>query len=245
MFSSTRSRLALFALSLLAVAGTLSVAHPRLNAGPIPAPTGGQAAADQTASPALVYVSPHVTAEVAATWAKLQRKIPMPFQNETPLEDVLKYIQASTAAPEAAKAAVADGAAAGAPKAVEDLPLQIYVNPVGLQEAEKTVTSPVTIQLEGVPLATSLGLVLDQLGLKYYVQKDGILMIDAKDSNRGELADPSVLILNTLDQLRTQVAELANELRSARGNDLGLGGPATATPHQGTGGGMRSIRPTR
>ncbi|HKI17391.1 MAG TPA: hypothetical protein VKA15_05905 [Isosphaeraceae bacterium] len=43
--------------------------------------------------------------------------------------------------------------------------IPIYVDPVGLQEAEKSMTSTVTIDLEQVPLRASLRLLLQQLGL--------------------------------------------------------------------------------
>ena len=81
----------------------------------------------------------------------------MSFANETPLEDVLKYIKSATTG-------------------ANDNGIPIYVDPVGLQEAEKTMTSPVTLDLEGVPLRITLALLLKQLGLQYKVQ-DGILTI--------------------------------------------------------------------
>jgi hypothetical protein len=83
----------------------------------------------------------------------------MPFANETPLEDVLKYIKSKTAGPDQAGIA-------------------IYVDPFGLNEAEKTMTSAVTIDLKGIPLQTSLRLLLKQLDLAYCV-KDGVLIISS------------------------------------------------------------------
>jgi hypothetical protein len=82
---------------------------------------------------------------------KLEAPVDMRFANETPLEDVLKYIKSATKGP-------------------NDAGIPIYVDPLGLQKAEKTMTSPVTIDLEGVTLNTSLRLVLKQLGLTYRVQ---------------------------------------------------------------------------
>jgi hypothetical protein len=52
----------------------------------------------------------------------------------------------------------------------------MYVDPVALNEAQKTMTSPVTLDVEGVPLKATLRLVLKQIGLDYTVQ-DGLLMI--------------------------------------------------------------------
>ncbi len=94
--------------------------------------------------------------------AKLDEPVPMNFQNETPLEDVLKYIKQATQGP-------------------SDSGIPIYVDPVGLQEAEKTMTSPITLDLEGVPLKTTLRLMLKQLGLTYTV-KDGMLTISSSSS---------------------------------------------------------------
>jgi hypothetical protein len=93
---------------------------------------------------------------------KLEEPISMSFANETPLEDVLKYIKAATQGP-------------------NDTGIPIYVDPVGLNEAEKTMTSPVTLDLEGVPLKTTLRLLLKQLGLTYTV-KDGLLTITSESS---------------------------------------------------------------
>jgi hypothetical protein len=94
--------------------------------------------------------------------AKLDEPISMSFANETPLEDVLKYIKSATQGP-------------------NDTGIAIYVDPVGLNEAEKTLTSPVTLDLEGVPLKTTLRLLLKQLGMTYTV-KDGLLTITSESS---------------------------------------------------------------
>ncbi len=94
--------------------------------------------------------------------AKLDEPISMSFANETPLEDVLKYIKSATQGP-------------------NDTGIPIYVDPVGLQEAEKTMTSPITLDLEGVALKTTLRLLLKQLGMTYTV-KDGMLTITAESS---------------------------------------------------------------
>jgi hypothetical protein len=87
----------------------------------------------------------------------LDQVIPMRFPHETPLEDVLKYIHATALCP--------DGRG-----------IPIFVDPVGLKEVEKSRTSPVQIELEGVPLSTTLRLTLRPLGMTYYV-KDGLLEI--------------------------------------------------------------------
>ncbi len=95
--------------------------------------------------------------------AKLEQPVTMSFANETPLEEVLKYIKAMT-------------------QGSNDNGLPIYVDPVGLNEAGKTMASPVTLDLEGVPLKTTLRLLLKQLGLTYTV-KAGLLTITAESSD--------------------------------------------------------------
>src|SRR5262249_52883670 len=70
-----------------------------------------------------------------AILTKLDEPIAMSFANETPLEDVIKYIKAATRGP-------------------SYIGIPIYVDPIGLNAAEKTMTSPVTLDLEGIPLKT-------------------------------------------------------------------------------------------
>ncbi|HMF36469.1 MAG TPA: hypothetical protein VKF17_07505, partial [Isosphaeraceae bacterium] len=101
-------------------------------------------------------------AKTKSIQVKLDQPIAMSFPNETPLEDVLKYIKQAT-------------------QGANDSGIPIYVDPLGLQEADKTMTSPVQIDLEGVPLKTTLRLLLKQLGLTYTV-KDGFLMITSQES---------------------------------------------------------------
>jgi len=102
----------------------------------------------------------------------LDEPVAMKFPNETPLEDILKYLREATR-----------GANGGG--------LQIYVDPVGLQEAEKTLTSPVSIDLEGIPLRRTLQLLLAQIGMVYKVE-DGILFITASGSGNAKLEPPMV-----------------------------------------------------
>ncbi len=101
-----------------------------------------------------------------AILTQLNERLTMSFPQETPLEDVLKYIKSNTQSEEL------------------DLPsgIPIYVDPLGLQEVEKTLQSPVTLDLEGIPLKTSLRLILKQLGLTYTV-KDGLMTITSAESD--------------------------------------------------------------
>jgi hypothetical protein len=126
---------------------------------------------------------------------KLEEPISMSFANETPLEDVLKYIKSATQGP-------------------ADTGLPIYVDPVGLNEAEKTMTSPVTLDLEGVPLRITLRLLLKQLGLTYDV-KDGLLTITAEGSE-----DRPIAILEHVRRARrgelsvAEIRELTEAIRA-------------------------------
>ena len=88
----------------------------------------------------------------------LKATIAMPFPQETSLEDVIKYVKSATVSP-----AFPTG-------------IPIYIDPVGLQEAEKTMTSPVTFDVEGVALKESLKLILKQLDLAYRIE-NGLLTI--------------------------------------------------------------------
>lgn len=102
----------------------------------------------------------------------LDKPIEMQFANETPLEDVLKYIKSATKGPD-----FPDG-------------ITIFVDPIGLQEAEKTLTSPIMLDLTGVPLKRTLHLLLRQLGLAYFVE-DGMVYITAEGaSENGHLPNP-------------------------------------------------------
>ena len=106
-----------------------------------------------------------VTAANARILAALNRPVPMHFAEETPLDDVLKLIQQATAAP--------DGKG-----------IPIYVDPIGLSEADKTMTSTIrNVELDGVKLRVSLRLCLQQLDLGYCV-KDGFLLITSQESLR-------------------------------------------------------------
>ncbi|WP_422925586.1 hypothetical protein [Singulisphaera sp. PoT] len=94
--------------------------------------------------------------------AKLEEPVTMRFPHDTPIQDILQYVRSAT---------MGRG----------DAGIPIYVDPVGLQEADRTLTSTVSIDLEGVPLKTTLRLILKQLGLSYTV-KDGLLTITSADS---------------------------------------------------------------
>src|SRR5262249_10227288 len=110
--------------------------------------------------------------EATRLWLKLQQKVDMQFPNDTPPEDVGRYIQQATAD----KQDFTEG-------------ISVYVDPQGLQDADKTMASTIAINLKGIPLATTLTLLLKQLGLEYHLQKDGILFITSVGSEDSP-ADP-------------------------------------------------------
>jgi RNA polymerase sigma factor (sigma-70 family) len=153
--------------------------------------------------------------------AKLEEPISMSFANETPLDDVLKYIKQATTTP----------TFSGIP---------IYVDPKGLQEAERSLNSTVSLDLEGVPLRRTLQLVLTQLDLAYFVE-DGFLVITSEDmagrplppSMRGatplmekmEKADRGDLSLNEMEDLikylKTRETLLSHQLNGCFGITFG------------------------
>ena len=99
--------------------------------------------------------------------AKLEEKISMNFANPTPFTDIKKYIEQAT-----------QDEAAGFPTG-----LPLYIDPEGLEavsdfEPKITMASTVTMKLEGVPLRTTLRLLLRQLGLDYRVDGGVILISD-------------------------------------------------------------------
>jgi hypothetical protein len=112
---------------------------------------------------------------------RLEQPLAMKYREPTPLERVLSDIVQATRRPD-----------------LPDLDDSIFVNPYGLDKAEKTMDSPVALalDLEGVPLRTTLRLLLMQLGLSYRVQ-DGLLIIDEETDRDMALVDePPVIALD-------------------------------------------------
>src|SRR5262249_38624922 len=79
---------------------------------------------------------------------KLDELIPFHFPNETPLDVVLKYVRSATS----------DANFPGIP---------MYVDPVGLQNAERSLDSTVQIDVDSIPARDGLLLCLKQLGLGF------------------------------------------------------------------------------
>jgi RNA polymerase sigma factor (sigma-70 family) len=136
---------------------------------------------------------------------KLDEPISLRFSSETPLEDVLKQIRDVT-------------------KRQDGKPLPIYVDPAGLAEAEKTLSSTVTIDLEDVPLRFSLRLFLKQLGLAYCV-RDGVLIISSVDGIHQELleAQAEQMALNP-EKFQGMMGGFGGMDARMRGGMMGTGG---------------------
>jgi hypothetical protein len=166
---------------------------------------GGQAAEPE---PQRVYVQRPITAKAAAVWAALGEPLAKPFPNETPLGGFLQFVKHSTEG-EAYK----DG-------------IPIYVDPAGLMEAEKTLDSPVSLDVAGIPLSKALTLALRQLDLAYSVDEDGLLTITYAAGLGVE--DPSLMILDELARLRQEVAALRSAVGLSSGGGPGMSGPAPA-----------------
>ena len=104
-----------------------------------------------------------------AIFKVLELPISMSFNEETPLEDVLKYIRQATTS-----------------KTYAGIP--IYADPYGLKDADVNMTSTVrNMDLDGIPLKTTLRLLLRQLDLAYCVH-DGVLMISSYQGILDELS---------------------------------------------------------
>jgi RNA polymerase sigma factor (sigma-70 family) len=104
-----------------------------------------------------------------AVMKKLDEPISVVFPHETPLEDVLKYIQSATSSK-------------------GDSGLPIYVDPRGLEDQKESLKSTVIINLEGIPLRTTLHLILKQLHLAYCV-RDGVVIVSSAWGIKQELVE--------------------------------------------------------
>jgi hypothetical protein len=104
----------------------------------------------------------------------LEQPIPMHFPDEAPLEDILKYIRVETEA-RVGKA------------------MPIYVDPISLQSARRTMASKVRIDVEGAALKSSLARCLKPLDLTYAV-KDGFLMITEAGDPLPVFEDPYLIV---------------------------------------------------
>ncbi len=159
---------------------------------------GGQGGEGEPAYRAIHVLAPPMSLEATKVWLKLQEKVSMNFPNDTPLEDVKKYVEQST---REEKGNFPTG-------------IPIYVDPQGLKDSDKTMASTITMNVEGMPLALTLKLLLKQLNLAYTIQKDGLLIITSQDAE--EVTDGSTRVLEELGALRAEVQALHREIRAVR-----------------------------
>ncbi len=117
--------------------------------------------------------SEDIAAANARILKALDQPVPMHFPEETPLEDVVKHIAEATNG--------ADGKV-----------VPIYLDPIGLQEADKTPQSVVHLDFDGVPLKTTLTLCLKQLDLAYCI-RDGVLVISFVENASPMYEDPFLI----------------------------------------------------
>jgi hypothetical protein len=101
--------------------------------------------------------------ESQAVLSKLEQKVGLGFQEQTPLWDVVNYMSAASSGPD-------DKDGKGFAYDFE-----------GMEKAGKSRHSPIPIALEGqdVPIKPALQRVLKPMGLRYTVKK-GVLMIEAE-----------------------------------------------------------------
>jgi RNA polymerase sigma factor (sigma-70 family) len=126
---------------------------------------------------------------------KLDEPISISFARETPLEDVLKHVKQATTTRKYA----------GIP---------IYLDPQGLEEVEKNPNSTLKyIDFEGIPLKTSLRLILKQLGLAFCV-RDGLLIV----SSPGRIFDELREARQELETAK-EIKELEGESKDERATD--------------------------
>ncbi len=104
-----------------------------------------------------------------AVLKRLEDPLAFSISRPTPLKDLLKQIRSSLAGPSGRV-------------------IPVYVDPKGLEQAHVTLDTPITLDLEGIPLKTALRLMLKQLGLAYCV-RDGVLIISSLRGIREELAE--------------------------------------------------------
>jgi RNA polymerase sigma factor (sigma-70 family) len=92
--------------------------------------------------------------------ARLAEPIPMPFAREVPLDFALRTIEQAT------RNRHPDGS------------IPFLVDAVGLKEVNRSLSSTIVMDLEGVSLKTTLRLMLKQVGLAYIV-KDGLVIVSS------------------------------------------------------------------
>jgi len=162
---------------------------------------GGSRAADRLPEPIQIYhvEAPPKSVDEFKTYFKLQEKVPMNFPKGTALGDVIKYIRQATIDEKY-----------GFPKG-----LPIFVDPIGLQDADKTMADTIEFEFEGMRLAKSLRLILKQLSLTYEVDSDGLITITTAGGDGAPLSHEEAN-WQAFDALRSEVHALREEIWGLR-----------------------------
>ena len=120
-----------------------------------------------------------VTVKNRTLMRKLDQPIPFHFPEDTPLEDVLRYVRRATA----------DANFPGVP---------IYVDPVGLYKSEQTLNSKVRIDRDAIPVKDGLGLCLKQLDLGFSVRQGFVMISDEYSATIPVYEDPVQVVGHSL-----------------------------------------------
>ncbi len=158
-------------------------------------------AAPRTGSPAAQ--PPPVSPRTRAILSMLDEPVAMNFANKTPLDDVLRYIKQATTTPTSSG-------------------LPIYVDPRGLQEAECSLNSLVTLDVAGIPLKVTLPQVLGQVGLAYIV-KDDLLFISSPRGIDRERKEKESQGADDSPRTRALLAQLDQPVAMSFANETPLG----------------------
>lgn len=145
-----------------------------------------------------IYFGNPITPESAATWTMLQKKTAFRFEQPVSFEDLLKAIIAMSSDK--------DGKT-----------LKVFVDPVGLQEASRSMDSKVVMNVANVRIGTGLQAALDQLDLAYSVNPQGFVTITSAASI-GADDESNTPLLDRLDTLEKGMAELRAAIRAQRPN---------------------------
>ncbi len=144
------------------------------------------------------------------TFKRLERPVTLSFPEETPLDAVLRQIKEVS-------------------KGQDGKKVPIYVDPIGMQEAEKTMQSPVTIDLEDVPLRFSLRLILKQLGLAYCI-RDGVVIISSVEGIQQELREAEAEMVGMNPEKYPGMMERFGRMGRMGGGMGGMGGMGMMSP---------------
>ncbi len=135
-----------------------------------------------------------ITPRTRAILARLEERVAMPFPKKTPLDDVLQHIRRV------------------AKKGPDDLGVPIYIDPLGLERAGRSLNSTVTIDEKAIPLKDALTRVLASLSMAYIV-KDDVLIITDRMGVRREQKEVPVQACDATPATRSLMARLEEPVK--------------------------------